>query len=179
MIVLVDIDSTLNNFAKVLLKCNNKYYGTNYTYEDINSYEWFDQTFPDPWFFTEHPSFWRDVTINPEAVKAIEGWVYRSDSVFLVTASFFNAALSDKIMFTLDRFNPIYIGRHNIIITESKWAIKGDIMIDDCPYQLQNFEGTRVCYAQPWNKGCVAQYRTNDWTQICNIIDAHRCIYGK
>lgn len=171
MTILVDIDSTVTNFSEALLKTNNVIFGTDYTYDQIATYNWFNATFTDPWTITKHPSFWDVVKVNPDAVSTIESWVKQGHKVYLVTASHFNDSLGYKIKKTLEPFNPKLINERNIIIAQDKSVVQGTIMIDDCEENLDNFNGIKVCYAQPWNKE-RSNYllRTSDWNKIKGMI---------
>lgn len=179
MTILVDIDSTITNFGEMLLFANNQQHNTNYRYTDIASYDWFDQTFYTPWKPTEYQCFWNTVEVNPAAVTAIERWVRQGHQVYLCTASHFNDMLGYKIKRTLEPFNPKIINERNIIIAQDKSAIMGDAMIDDCIDNLVNFEGTRICYAQPWNKDYGGSLRFSDWNKINEAINAIQAIYFK
>lgn len=152
MTILVDIDSTLTNFGEMLLLANNQLYDTHYGYTDITSYDWFDQTFNNPWKPTYYQCFWNTVEVNPAAVTAIERWVKLGHQVYLCTASHFNDMLGYKIKRTLEPFNHELINERNVIIAQDKSVVRGTIMIDDYEENLNNFNGIKVCYSQPWNK---------------------------
>lgn len=177
MTILVDIDSTITNFGEILLLANNQLHNTNYRYTDITSYDWFDRTFPNPWKPTEYQCFWNSVEVNPAAVTAIERWVRQSHKVLLVTASHFNNMLGYKIRKTLEPFNPELINERNVVITQDKSIIHGDTMIDDCIDNLYNFNGTRICYVQPWNQDFNGSLRFSDWNKINEVIQVIQSIY--
>lgn len=177
MTILVDIDSTITNFSEMLLLANNQLHNTNYQYTDITSYDWFDQTFYTPWKPTEYQCFWNTVEVNPAAVTAIERWVRQGHQVYLCTASHFNDVLGYKIKRTLEPFNPELINERNVIIAQDKSAIMGDVMIDDCVENLYNFNGTRICYAQPWNQHYGGSLRFSDWDKINEAIKFIQAIY--
>ena len=172
MTILVDIDSTITNFGEILLLANNQLHNTSYLYTDITSYDWFDQTFTNPWEPTAYQCFWNTVEVNPAAVTAIEQWVKQGHKVYLVTASFFNSTLGYKIHKTLKPFNPELINERNVIIAQDKAVVMGDVLIDDAPHNILSFPAYAVTYAQPWNQDIPYPHsilRANDW----NKIDAH------
>lgn len=177
MTILVDIDSTITNFSKMLLLANNQLHNTNYRYTDITSYDWFDLTFMNPWKPTEYQCFWNSVEVNPAAVTAIERWVRQGHQVYLCTASHFNDMVGYKIKRTLEPFNPKFINERNIIIAQDKSAIMGDVMVDDFPDNLYSFNGTRICYAQPWNQDFNGSLRFSDWNKINEAISVIQSIY--
>lgn len=176
MTILVDIDNTITNFSEALLKTNNVIFGTNYTYDQITTYDWFNTTFVDPWTITKHPGFWDVVKVNPDAVSTIEPWVKQDHKVYLVTASHFNDTLGYKIKKTLEPFNPKLINERNIIIAQDKSAIIGNIMIDDCIDNLKETSCLPICYAQPWNKDWDG-WRKQSWSSINRIIDRYKLIF--
>ena len=177
MTILVDIDSTITNFSETLLCCLNDTYNTKYNYNDIAFYNWFEKTFVKPWLPTEYEFFWDDVEVNPAAVTTIERWVKQGNQVYLCTASHFNDMLGYKIRRTLEPFNPELINERNVIIAHDKSAIIGDAMIDDCINNLDNFNGLRICFAQPWNKEYRGS-RSCSWETINKIIQyVNFCFY--
>ena len=176
MTILVDVDSTITNFGETLLRYLNRLYGTNYKYNNITSYDWFDLTFAQPWLPTEHDYFWDDVQVNPEAISTIESWVKRGYQTYLVTASHFNSLLSYKIKRTLEPFNSELINERNIVITQDKSIIRGDLMIDDFVGNLVEFNGVRICYPQPWNEKYIGVFRYNDWNKINSIVEVYNYI---
>ena len=177
MTILVDIDSTITNFGEILLFVNNINNKTKYSYTDITTYNWFDETFANPWTPTNSHHFWDGVQIHPQAVSTLEQWVEQGHKVYLVTASHFNNTLGYKIRKTLEPFNSKFINERNVIITQDKSAIMGDVMIDDCVDNLVNFEGACICYAQPWNKDYGGSLRFSNWNKINEAINAIQAIY--
>ena len=171
--ILVDIDSTITNFGEVLLFVNNIKNKTKYSYTDITTYYWFDETFANPWAPTNSHHFWDGVQVHPQAVSTLEQWVKQRHKIYLVTASHFNNTLGYKIRKTLEPFNPEFINERNVIITQDKSAIMGDVMIDDCINNLINFGGVRICYAQPWNKNWGKDFRYNNWNDIDGVVQAY------
>ena len=169
MTILVDIDSTITNFGEVLLFVNNTRTKSNYQYSDITSYDWFDRTFVNPWQPTTIEKFWDKVQVNPKAASTIERWIEQGHKVYLVTASHFNDMLGYKIKRTLEPFNPELINERNIVIAQDKSVIMGDAMVDDCVDNLVNFNGARICYAQPWNREYRGS-RSCSWDAIDKII---------
>ncbi len=176
MTILVDIDSTITNFAEVLLFVNNARAKSNYQYSDITSYDWFDKTFSNPWQPTTIEKFWDKVQVNPKAVSTIERWIEQGHKVYLVTASHFNNTLGYKIKRTLEPFNPKLINERNVVIAQDKSVIMGDVMIDDCVGNLVKFNGVRICYTQPWNEKYIDIFRYNDWNKINSIVEVYNYI---
>ena len=198
MTILIDIDSTISNFGEALLnyledafcktiKNNFGRIPARRTYDEITCYSWFDKTYDNPWWPTYYTEFWNEVKINPDAVKVIDSWVEQGHEVYLVSASRFTDTLGYKIQRTLAPFKNL--SEANVIITQNKAMIKGDILIDDCVDNLRHFEGTTVCYAQPWNTAYESnedfdslgynRRRYDNWADIDKYVQEHYEFYEK
>lgn len=165
MIILCDIDNTINNLTKVLLDELNERNSTTYQYSEITDYDWLNHTFEDPFEPTEHKEFWDKVSVDTNAVRFLESCVQDEIKVYLVTASHFNDTLGYKINKTLSFFNPEFITYTNVIIASDKHMIIGDILIDDHIDNLNNFDGDKVCFKQPWNHTWVGK-KLSHWPEI-------------
>lgn len=172
MTILIDLDSTITNFGKVLLRTLNHQYRTNHAYDEITSWDWFDQTFENPWECTRYAKFWDKVEPYPNAIETIEEFVdRRGHNICIVTASHFTASLGYKIKRTLSWFNPIIINEDNIIITSQKNQIKGNALIDDGLHNLYEFfDGIGIVYDQPWNRDNRQFRRVHDWFEVKDTI---------
>lgn len=71
MIIFIDIDDTITNFAEILLKRLNKKYKTNYNIKDITYWNWITEQYNKPWEVIEK-SFWEEVKVIAEAKKFIK-----------------------------------------------------------------------------------------------------------
>ena len=77
----------------------------------------------------------------------------------------------DWIPDTFD-FDTNLVGERNVIVGKDKSMIRGDLLVDDFPKNLDKFiSGRTICFAQPWNKEYDKSIRTNDWDKIKTIID--------
>lgn len=172
MTILIDIDSTITNFAEVLLKYLNKEHHTNYTVENITYWDWFIDTFADPWKPLKDKKFWDEVQVLPEAVKAVESLVKAKNKVYLVTASFFTDTLGLKIRNVLKAFYPV-LEEKNVIVAHDKSTIIGDFMIDDNYHNLITSRCPhKILYAQPWNASIKELCSVNDWSMIVALINS-------
>ena len=183
MTILIDIDSTATNFASALLHCLNNFYD-HHEYSEIASYDWFEQTYNDPWYPTTKKEFWDTVYVNQDVIKTVEKWIDNGYKVYFVSATYFSDAMGYKLNKFISAFNPKYINESNIIIAQHKNMIKGDILIDDCVENLEHFDGGKICFAQPWNEEWNYEQghggmRYNDWGKIDTIINEIYDIYFK
>lgn len=177
MIILVDINSTITNFSYVLLEENNKWHNKIHTYNEITTYNWFEQAFSNPWEPTNHRSFWTKVSVNPKAKETLESFVLSGHKVYLVSASHYNDCLGYKIQTTLGYFNPDLINKSNVIIAKDKTMIKGEVLIDGFSESFKHFSGLSICYSQPWNKDFNTDkkyfLKTNNWNLIQKAVELY------
>lgn len=158
MIFCIDIDNTITNMNRVWLQYINREYKTNYKYSDITHWEFFDDLMVkgiDAFKFLEWEGFWRTVKIYPNAVKVLEALAEAGHKVFLVTATdLYNPAIQIKFSQVLKHFDTSLINKHNIVITQDKSIINGDILIDDkLETCLEWAERSKLVFMpeQPWN----------------------------
>lgn len=104
----------------------------------------------------EWEGFWRSTTIYPTAVKVIEALTKAGHKVFLVTASdLSNPSLQTKLSYTLNHFDKSLINMGNIVITQDKSIVNGDILIDDKLETCLEWRSRgKSIYlpSQPWNQ---------------------------
>lgn len=171
MRILIDIDDTITNFCDVLLTDLNRIHNTNYTKEDITSWNWLSETFKEPWIPLEKEDFWNRIVVSQDAIDFIEELRKNKNEVYLITAAFPNDTLGIKIRSTISFFNPELINYHNIIVCYNKSVIEGDIRIDDGIHNLVNNNSINYLYNQPWNKNIdIKKYknliRINSFNQL-------------
>lgn len=178
MTILIDIDNCINNFSQVLLRYCNQYYNTEYLIENVTTYDWFDKTFDNPWPLVRSSNFWDEVEVNAAAVYAINRMLLDNHKIYLVSASKITSELHHKVACTLKPFEG-KLTENNIIITQNKSIVNGDVLIDDYMRHLNEFPNTTICYAQPWNKLYNGIYRTHSWMRIEEIIYQIKTLKGK
>lgn len=165
MTILVDIDGVIFNTQETLLKQINETYETEYTIEDVTSYDWFNKKFNNnPWETLKSESFWFRVRANKQAIDYILKWKHEGHTIKFVTASSYHHALPYKIHKLLDYFNGEFDDK-DVIICHDKNMVRGDLLIDDFLKNCNEFHEFSIVYAQPWNKD-TNLIRTNDWAII-------------
>lgn len=172
MTILVDIDGVVFNTQETLLNFMNTIYQTNYSFKEINHYEWLDEHFPNPWGLLEQTSFWNCVAVDQDAVKYISRWIKQGYTVKFVTATHYHQAIDFKMKKLKDSFNGL-IDDKDIIVCHDKSMVRGDLLIDDFVYNCEQFNKS-ILFSQPWNtiyKTNENLIRTNDFLVIDNIVN--------
>ena len=182
MVIFIDIDDTISNFAEVLLNRLNKKYKTSFKTSDITSWNWICEKFHNPWEVISG-TFWEEVDIMQDAKDFIKKRLEKNDEIYLVTATFIDDNLPIKIENTLKKLDNL-IDKNHVIITNNKKFLCGDIMIDDGLHNLRdNHCKENICFSQPWNwkewydecddGGCMF-FRSNDWKRINGYINSFK-----
>lgn len=182
MIIFIDIDDTITNFAEILLKRLNKKYKTNYNVKDITYWNWITEHYNEPWEVIGK-SFWEEVKVIAEAKKFIKERLEKNDEIYLVSATFIDNYLPIKIENTLKKLDNL-LDKNHVIITNNKKLLCGDIMIDDGVHNLvENNCHLNFCFAQPWNWEVVTAelkykdiIRTNEWQRINDITSHYKSL---
>jgi len=104
---------------------------------------------------------------------SISGLKYLNDNykVYIVSsATEFPLSLQEKMEW-LNEFYP-FISWKQVILCGSKEPIKGDIMIDDHPKNLDTFENRKILFSQPHNMEIEnPDYtRADSWQQIMDML---------
>lgn len=174
MTILIDIDGVVFNTQETLLNFMNTIYQTNYSFEEINHYEWLDEHFLNPWRLLERVGFWKCVTVDQDAVKYISRWIKQGYTVKFVTATHYHQAIDFKMKKLKDSFNGL-IDDKDIIVCHDKDMVRGDLLIDDYPDNCNNFGNYAILFSQPWNnpeqiKDDAHILRLDSWEKIDNVI---------
>ena len=179
--ILVDFDDTLNNFCEVLVDTLNKMFGTSVHHNDVKEWD-LRKSFPTltesqifiPTYF---PDFWRRVSPPPGAVEYLKKMIDDGHKIVVVTATH-PSKVGMKIMQVLLRDFP-YLTYKDVIISSQKQLIKGDILIDDAPHNLEGGDYYGILVDAPHNRNYDAEahgfVRAYGWDDIYHCI----CEYAK
>jgi 5'(3')-deoxyribonucleotidase len=133
--IIVDLDSTLNNFDEALAAEYSKRTGNNITAKDF--VEWdlepqFGKTIMD--IFHE-PGFFLSLDPLPNSVAVVNDWIELGHKVVVATTPPRNSVTAgwEKRKWTAQHF-PM-IKQQNIVLVEQKSLLLGDVLIDD---KMQN-----------------------------------------
>ena len=167
--VLVDMDGVLADVYSRFLDLEFRETGIKLEIESLNG-KTEDEAFPNYLKNVRSKDFFRKVPTIPDS---IEGLKYLNDkySVLIVSsATEYPNSLIEKIEW-LNEFYP-FISWKQMIFCGQKDSIKGDIMIDDHPKNLDFFSGRKIIFTQPHNFYISkSNYeRVNNWKQIMEIL---------
>lgn len=174
--ILVDLDDTVWYLLKAWVQRLNARHGTSVSVDDI--YDW-DVTIAFPGLTREQvfaplneDDFWDTVEPMDGTAEVLEWAINEGHRVHIVTASLYST-LKSKMENALFKHFP-FISWNQVIITSHKQMIRGDMLIDDAPHNLENGQYVKVLVTAPHNRGYDAQrnhmIRVNNWSEIKECI---------
>lgn len=176
--ILVDMDDTIEHLLEAWVNCLNHRYGT--TVEWSNIREWnLRKTFPGlTWEQIHAPlaedDFWKTVRPMNGAAEALKWMLDCGHKVYIVTASAYKT-ITPKVENVLFKYFP-FLKWDNVIVTMNKQLIRGDILFDDGPHNLENGEYFKVLMSCPHNFNYDAEAngmtRMESWVEAKGIIQS-------
>ncbi len=176
MIILIDMDDTIEQLLKAWLKRVNEKYGYSVRYEDVTCW---DVSEPYPgltkqqvYEVPDEPGFWGTVEPIPGAAEAIRHFMDAGHEVYIVTATPYRSVREkmDDLLFTWFPF----ISWDQVIITSRKQLIRGDVMIDDGVHNLEGGDYVRILMTAPHNRdydaGANGMIRVSTWEEAERIV---------
>lgn len=175
--VLVDLDDTLEHLLDAWVKWLNEKHGTNVSVADIR--EWnTSRAFP---MLTENQAyapllkdeFWKTVKPMNMAAEALQLLLAAGHTVYIVTASAYQTIRS-KMENVLFEYFP-FIQWSNVIITSNKQMIRGDVLVDDAPHNLEGGDYAKILMSCNHNMSYDAEangmVRASNWYEILAEIN--------
>ncbi|MBO7361077.1 MAG: hypothetical protein J6V48_08105 [Clostridia bacterium] len=177
MRILVDMDDTIERLLDAWLKVANERYGTDVAYDDVRSWnvtEAFPGLTPEQIYgLPKEPGFWKNVKPMPGAPEALKRFIDAGHEVYVVTATQF-CVVPEKMTEVLFRYFP-FLTQKQVIITYNKQMIKGDVLIDDGPHNLEGGDYIKILMTAPHNRSYDAEahgmIRVGSWPEIESVIE--------
>ena len=172
MVILVDMDDTIEHLLPAWLFFLNNKYGFSVQPDSIRSWN-MSEAYPtltptqvyEPLFLNE---FWDTVKPIEGAAEYLRKMIDDGHEVYIVTASNPNTlkAKMDKVLFK----NFPFIDWNHVIVTSRKQLVYGDIRIDDAPHNLVDTNGLQILMDAPHNRDFPAEkcgfVRVKTWPEI-------------
>jgi len=177
MVILVDMDDTIEQLLKAWVGRANEKYGRNVTLEEITDWNvaapYAGITRQEIYGVIYEPGFWSGIEPMPGAVEALKHFMDEGHEVFIVTATEIEH-VEEKMKGLLFRYFP-FISWEQVIITSRKQMIRGDVLIDDGIHNLEGGEYKKIMFTAPHNRFYDAEangmIRVNTWEEAVRIID--------
>lgn len=176
MIILVDMDDTIENLTEAWINYANKRFGTAVNADEITTWD------PSEAFSTVSHEGMYALLLEDELYETVEPFegaghylqklITDGHEVFIVTNSPYQVmkAKMEKVLF---RHFPFIDWKH-VIITGNKPIIKGDVLIDDGIHNLLGGNYAKLLFTAPHNRSFDAEgngmVRVNCWREAYKAV---------
>lgn len=170
------MDDTIENLLETWVSFLNETHGTKVHKDDIDDWD-ISKAFPTidiqqvyaPLF---NENMWKRVKPLPGAVKYLKRLIDDGHKVVIVTASH-QDTVAMKLNNVLFKYFP-YLSTNDVIVTSQKQLIRGNILIDDAPHNLEGGGYFGILVTSPHNRAYDADangfVRADSWEEIYNIV---------
>jgi len=167
--VLVDMDGVLADVYSQLLKFEYEDTGVRREIESLYGKLELD-AFPNGNTYVRSQGFFRTAPVIPGSVEGLKYLNEKYRVVIVSSATEFPRSLMEKLEW-LNEYYP-FITWEQMIFCGKKDSVKGDIMIDDHPKNLDFFTGKKIMFTQPHNVLIPdnGYQRVDGWKQIIEIL---------
>ena len=177
MVILVDMDDTIEHLLVPWLDWLNRQYGKNVRESDVISWSmqvaYPDLTIEQIFAPLDDPEFWDTVTPVEGAPEALKRFMERGHEVYIVTSTP-PVSVAPKMERVLFRYFP-FIDWYQVIITGKKQMIKADVMIDDGVHNLAGGDYKKILVDAPYNRAYdekkEGMIRVYNWKEIEAVIE--------
>jgi len=177
MIILVDMDDTIEQLLKTWIDRANERFGRHVTLDEVTDWN-VAAPFPgiekqEIYHLTYEPGFWSSIEPMPGASEALKHFMDEGHEVYIVTATEIEH-VEEKMKKLLFRYFP-FLDWGQVIITCRKQLIRGDVLIDDGIHNLEGGQYKKILFSAPHNRGYDAEangmIRVHGWDEVVSIID--------
>lgn len=175
--ILVDMDDTLEHLIEPWVQCLNEEHGTSVSVHDIRSWSirkmYPELTAQQVFAPLERAEFWDLVKPMDGAQEVLHEFVTSGHKVKIVTASG-HKTIEPKMERVLFRHFP-FLNWDDVIITSDKQMIKGDVLIDDAPHNLEGGDYHKILMTAPHNRDYCApahgMHRVVNWSEVRELVN--------
>jgi len=166
-IIYLDVDAVLTNPTADFLSMLNEKTGTNYVIEDVSAFEYIKclpkehaEMLLEMW---KSSSLYDNREADQKALKALAKM--RTFARVVALSGPVVGHVDSKLRWLIEHCGFL---KKDTIIANDKSIMRGAVLIDDLIENLTEFEGERICFAQPWNTKWDTKLgiRTDDWRKI-------------
>lgn len=176
--ILVDMDDTITHLLEAWVTHLNERHGTSVKVDSIREWD-IHKAFPmltgdDVYAPLTEDGFWKEVRPMSGAREILLWAKEQGHKVYIVTASAYQT-LPEKMENVLFKYFP-FISWDDVIVTSNKQMIRGDILFDDAPHNLEGGHFVKILMDAPHNQSYDAEahgmYRMRYWHEAMNVIRA-------
>lgn len=172
------MDNVVANLLKKWLDVYNQTYGDSLLPEQITSWALHNQATKcspaDFYGIIAKPGFFADLEIMPHAAGVIQRLHEAGHAIYFLTATPYSNLSGgyDKCNW-VQKYFPFLEkdARNRVIQAHHKHMVKGDLLFDDSPSNLDAYPGIKVAMDWAFNRHVSVNYRAKDWLQFETIVN--------
>lgn len=174
--ILIDMDDTMVDLMSVWTERLNKQYGLSIKCSDICVWDLmqiFTSLTKEQIYAPLHDeNLWDELKPIADSAKYIKKLIDDGHEVYVVTSAHYKT-FKPKVEKVILKYFP-FISWRNVIVTNKKQIIKGDILIDDAVHNLTGGEYRKFLVNAPHNQSFDAEkndmIRVSSWKEIYELI---------
>jgi len=177
----IDVDAVVAALDVAWLERYNLDYDDDLTPADLHTYDTSKYVKPECgvkiYEYLKDPTLYDDVVPISGALDGINVLRHDGHRVIFVTTTPIETA--GRKFHWLVEHGFLSAGRKGLVDyyeAIDKSLIDADILLDDAPHNVENFQGRAILFDQPWNQEFKWTYRVFDWSDFIDIY--HRGILG-
>jgi len=167
--LLVDMDGVLADVYAQLLKIEYEEKGIKHKIESLYG-KMESEAFENGYDYVHRPGFFQTAPLIPGCVEGLQYLNDKYNLLIVSSATEFPNSPTEKLKWMHQHFP--FINWKQIVLCGRKDVIKGDIMLDDHPKNLNYFEGRKIIFTQPHNIYIEnpSYERANNWEEVMDIL---------
>lgn len=167
-ILCLDQDDVLAQHNEEVIERYNKKYGTNFCSEDIISWDMTSIMGKQVEKIMFVPEMFKDLKIVDNCYDYLK-ILYESDlfEIFIVTAAH-PASCGYKYNWVKEKLP--FFNKKNMIFTNRKDLVNGDLLLDDGPHNIIAFKKDVVIMDKPYNRNIEGFDRITNWNQFPDLV---------
>ena len=172
MVLFIDMDEVIADTYMAHIEIYNREFGEKLTVEECAGSEvWTmvpEERQKSVWHHAEREGFFKDLKPIADSQEVVRALTDKYD-VFIASAAMqYPNSLKEKSEW-LDKYFP-FIHWRNRILCGDKHILKGDILIDDRSYNLEQFNGRSLLFTSPHNVNTNGYERLLSWADAADKL---------
>ncbi len=170
--LIIDLDETVVQFLDELLKRYNYKYNQKICLNDIEDYDMSTTLNYDYKSIFMSSGFFVSLNPFPNAVNTLKKLQDNGNEIIISSDCLGEPTIAQDKLIWIRRYLH-FIPRKNIMLGSRKDLLKGDIIFDDAPKFINNFDGFTVVNNRPYNQDVSADFRVYDdsWNYFNYIVE--------
>lgn len=177
MIILVDMDDTIEHLLQAWVDVLNQRYDRSVTIDSIRTWN-VAAAYPgvsrkDVYAVPDEPGFWKTVKPVEGSAEVLKHFKEEGHELYIVTATRYES-IFEKMDELLFKYFP-FLDWDHVIVTSKKQMIRGDVLIDDGIHNLEGGDYFKILMNMPHNEDYDAEangmIRVHNWQEVREVVD--------